>query len=245
MKAVYVILLFAAFRGLPASSQTTTGKSSTSGACSPSSSGSGNSFIINVKNCGIGAEQGAKIVEMLKKALADSQTRDAKLNQLLELASRPTVQVGGSIIQTGGDCTQNIVAGSGNTNICGPKPLHISPEQGATITQFLKSTGLTGAVTIGYEYGVDQGSIAVLINAFQSAGIPATSNGAMMMGGCDGAMHNNLPGLSIDCIDVNDPLSNAIAQAFVLSKIFPNTVPATPNVFPTKDGKVHLLIRKP
>jgi hypothetical protein len=67
----------------------------------------------------------------------------------------------------------------------------------------------------------------------------------MMMGGCDTAMHKNIPSLSIDCVDINDPLSNAIAQAFVMAKIFPEKVPASANVLKTNDGKVHLLIRKP
>jgi hypothetical protein len=50
-------------------------------------------------------------------------------------------------------------------------------------------------------------------------------------------MHKNIPGLSIDCVDINDPLSNAIAQAFVMAKIFPEKVPASANVLKTITAK--------
>jgi uncharacterized protein YunC (DUF1805 family) len=185
------------------------------------------------------------VVEGVKKVPAPAHKPGAEaIPQSAPVA--PQIQVGGPIVQTGGDCTQNVVGGSGNTNICGFQPLRISSEQGAAITQYVKASGLSGSVTIDYEFGADQRAIAALNSALQNAGLQVTvMDGSMMVGGCDTATHNNIPGLSINCADVNDPLTNTIAQAFVSSKIFPDKAPASPNVFQQHDGKVHLLVRKP
>jgi hypothetical protein len=89
MKSEVAILLFAVFHGLPAQSQTTTnGKATASGTCAVSHSGNDDTIII--KNCGIGIEQGNKIIEILKAVLAnqDLTTVNAKLDELLKVASR-------------------------------------------------------------------------------------------------------------------------------------------------------------
>jgi len=92
MKAAIVILLIAAFYGLPAQSQTTkTGKATATGACAISHSGNNDTININIKNCGIGPEQGKKIIELLDKLKDDrsSEKFSEKLDQLIELASKP------------------------------------------------------------------------------------------------------------------------------------------------------------
>ena len=93
MKAIIVILLLAGFQGLPAQGQTTTnGKATASGACGVSShSGNNDTISIYVKNCGIGKEQGAKIIELLNKVLANNKdlaAMNAKLDELLVVASK-------------------------------------------------------------------------------------------------------------------------------------------------------------
>ncbi len=86
--AVIVGVLLIAFHGLFTLSQTTTGKASSSGTCAVSHSG--NNDVINIRNCGIGKQEADKIVAMLSAILANQKedTRDAKLDELLELAKR-------------------------------------------------------------------------------------------------------------------------------------------------------------
>ncbi|MGF7178743.1 hypothetical protein [Tunturiibacter psychrotolerans] len=90
MKAAIVILLIVAFYGLPTQSQTTTtGRATSSGTCGVTSH-SGNNDTINVfiKNCGVGKEQGDKIIALLQEVLAghDLDTVNSKLDQLLKIA---------------------------------------------------------------------------------------------------------------------------------------------------------------
>lgn len=88
MKPALVFLILAVFNGLPVRSQTTTnGKAQATGTCSVAHSGNNDTFYIT--NCGIGAEQGEKIVELLNKVLAgqDTASIDAKLDRLLQLVN--------------------------------------------------------------------------------------------------------------------------------------------------------------
>jgi hypothetical protein len=88
VKSTSVIVLIFALFGLPASGQTSTGNAATKGTCSPATTGSNNNFVIQ---CGIGQEQGKKIIDMLNAALAsrDDSTINAKLDELLAAASKP------------------------------------------------------------------------------------------------------------------------------------------------------------
>ena len=156
MKAITLIFLLFALCGLNIQGQTPkTGRATASGSCGVSShSGNNDTISINIKNCGVGAEQGRKIIELLQKTLADSQTRDTKLDELVELASKPTVTVGGSIIQTGGNCTQNVVGGNGNTNQCAPEMPRISNVVKTKITGALAATvpRLSGSISLHYDF---------------------------------------------------------------------------------------------
>jgi len=68
--------------------QPSTGKATASGNCAVSHSGNNDTIII--QNCGIGKEEADKITEMLRAVLANQKTeeRDAKIDQLLDLAKR-------------------------------------------------------------------------------------------------------------------------------------------------------------
>jgi hypothetical protein len=76
---------------------TNTGKATASGTCAVSHSGNNDTIII--KNCGIGKEQADKIVKMLTAVLAyqKNNDRDAKLDELLELARRPQIIINGTV----------------------------------------------------------------------------------------------------------------------------------------------------
>ncbi len=88
MKPASVTVLIFALCGMPVSAQTTTGNAATKGTCSPATTGSNNNFVIQ---CGIGREQGKKIIEMLNAALVsrDDATINAKLDELLAAANNP------------------------------------------------------------------------------------------------------------------------------------------------------------
>jgi len=216
MKTAAVILLFAVFYGLPIQSQTPkTGKAIASGICGVSShSGNNDTVNINIKNCGIGAEQGRKIIELLQRALADTQTRDTKLNQLIELASKPTVTVEGPIIQSGGNCTQNIVGGSGNTNQCTPEMLKISEAAKAKIASDLADVvpRLSGSVSIHYDFTADGGTeLAQQIQeALAETNVQVTSERVLTL-----VMNGpSYPGLSLGNVtESNKPIADALDRA--------------------------------
>jgi hypothetical protein len=74
MKAAIAILLIVVFYGLLTQSQTpTTGKAIASGNCGVTShSGNNDVFNISINNCGIGEEQGKKIISLLKEFAHDN-----------------------------------------------------------------------------------------------------------------------------------------------------------------------------
>ena len=116
MKTVIVILLLVAFHGLPILGQATknTGAgTSASGTCVIIHNGSGGD-IINLKDCGIGAEQGKKIIEMLN-AISANKDIDAKLDELLELAKRTTNTYGTIITYQPNGLKRSVTASSGTT----------------------------------------------------------------------------------------------------------------------------------
>lgn len=82
------LMIFLCGTILAAQSATNNGKATATGTCAVSHSG--NNDVITIRDCGIGKEQADKIVEMLKAILAnqESDSRDAKLNELLELARK-------------------------------------------------------------------------------------------------------------------------------------------------------------
>jgi len=85
----FILLLFLVFT-IPASCQTVkNGTAKASGACSVAHSG--NYDTITIQHCGIGEKQGNQIIDLLNK-LKDDRSSDKfseKLDQLIELASKP------------------------------------------------------------------------------------------------------------------------------------------------------------
>lgn len=99
-----------------------TGPSKASGVCAISHSG--NNDTITISNCGIGAEQGSKIISLLKEILAkgDIASINAKLDELIKVARQP-VQ---SQTCTDSNCFQGVNNGSVEQNQFGPPPATIS-----------------------------------------------------------------------------------------------------------------------
>jgi hypothetical protein len=105
------------------SSEAQTGAAAAGGQCSlANSASSASGFTIN---CGTGKEQAEKILSVLNHALEnrDSKTIDARLDELLAVASRPidnAIHVG-PISQSGtGDCSPNKVRSNKATNCDAP-----------------------------------------------------------------------------------------------------------------------------
>src|SRR5277367_6037570 len=90
MKAANAILLTMVLQGSVALSQTTpTEKAAATGTCNTAPIGDNNTYNINCN--GVGVDQGKKIVELLNKVLAnqDLTSVNAKLDELLVVASQP------------------------------------------------------------------------------------------------------------------------------------------------------------
>jgi hypothetical protein len=84
MKYTLMLLMFLA---VPCWSQTT-GKSETSGPCSPAVTGDNNTF--QFKYCGSDPEEGKRIVRLLKAVAQGEVLTNAKLDEVLEILSMPT-----------------------------------------------------------------------------------------------------------------------------------------------------------
>src|ERR1035437_5717331 len=97
--------------------QAQTGSAVAIGRCNLANSGNNNSHV--VINCGIGREQGKKIIELLNRALAskDLAQINAKLDELLQVAERPTPE---QICISGNCATTN--NGSQSINYSTPHP---------------------------------------------------------------------------------------------------------------------------
>jgi hypothetical protein len=90
MKVSIAVLLAFVFQGAVALNQTTpTEKAAASSSCNAANVGENNALNINCS--GVGVDQGKKIVELLNKVLAnqDAPAVNAKLDQLLVVASQP------------------------------------------------------------------------------------------------------------------------------------------------------------
>jgi hypothetical protein len=81
-----------------------TGSATAKGDCAVSHSG--NYDTIKIENCGIGKEQGDKIIRLLRASLTkkDLAQINAKLDELIELAEKPTTQIQNCV---GSNCVQN------------------------------------------------------------------------------------------------------------------------------------------
>ena len=100
MKAAITILLTMVLQGSVALTQTTpTEKTAAGAACSNAPAGDNSTYNINCN--GIGVDQGKKILEVLNKVLAnqDLTTVNAKLDELLVVASQPAAAKGSQTSQ--------------------------------------------------------------------------------------------------------------------------------------------------
>jgi hypothetical protein len=89
MKSILLTLILVTLPCLAQTPPTSSGKAETKGTCSPAVTGNKNTFVIT---CGIGQQQGDKIIALLNTVLAnrDMASINGKLDELLALASKPT-----------------------------------------------------------------------------------------------------------------------------------------------------------
>jgi hypothetical protein len=166
MKILVVGCLFAI--SLCANGQSTkTGPATASGGCAVSHSGNNDTIVI--KNCGIGEEQGKKIVVLLKAALAnrDLNSVNNKLDELIALANKPSE----TQICVGSACAQG--AGSQATyNQFGAPKLVMTDAQRDAIRDAMKPFA-GGKVNISISLAEpDSGEYGrQLVSALKSAGM--------------------------------------------------------------------------
>jgi hypothetical protein len=129
-------------------------------------------------------------------------------------------------VKQGGDggCQQNIIGGNGNTQNCVVPPFSVSKDQAATIAAYLKAANLQGQrdVMVDFEYSAPGGEDAAenLADAFDEAGVKATTGpGAMILvTPCNPRFI--APGLSVDCAMPSDqPFLKVLGDALAADNL--------------------------
>jgi len=87
MKIVFAILLSAALSGSSFAQTKNTGDAKSEGPCSPAVTGDNNTF--HYEYCGNDPEEGKRIVRLLKAVAQGEVLTNAKLDEVLEILSRP------------------------------------------------------------------------------------------------------------------------------------------------------------
>jgi hypothetical protein len=87
MKLVFAIVLTATLCGSSFAQTKTTGDAKSGGPCSPAVTGDNNTFYF--KYCGSDIEEGKRIVRLLKAVAQGEVLTNAKLDEVLEILSRP------------------------------------------------------------------------------------------------------------------------------------------------------------
>jgi hypothetical protein len=148
MKAAFAILLTMVLYGSLAHSQTTlTEKAAAGSPCSSSHVGDNNNYVISCN--GVGAAQGNKIIEILEKVLAsaDITAVNAKLNELLAVASQPSP----TQTCTGSNCVQNASQSQAPPNILGLAVAPLGPRPNIGVAGMLEGpVGVNPGVTVSF-----------------------------------------------------------------------------------------------
>jgi hypothetical protein len=205
MKTAIAILLTIALQGFVARSQTTsTGEAKASGTCSTAHVGDNLTYDINCN--GIGEEQGKKIVELLNKILAsqDLATVNAKLDELLAVASQPAQAqtcVGGNCVQNG---SQTIAPPQAPPKILGLTVTPLNPRPNIGSTGMLEgplgvNPGVTASFTVDGVF--PQAMFSVVCDrpcAATTASVGGTSSSRMMT--------TDKPNIAVVALDLTGPL---------------------------------------
>jgi len=223
MKIIAVGCLFAI--GLWANGQATkTGPATASGGCAVSHSGNNDTIIIS--NCGIGKEQADKIIAMLRAVLADRDLShvNAKLDDLLVLASKP------SRTQTcvGSNCFQGTNNGTVNQNLnqYGAPKLVIADFQMSAISEAMRPYAGTTITVFCHDATEDSGQYGEkLAVALRNAGIsvPPVEYGTIF------ANSPVSPGVSLIVGADRTAAANALATVMRQVGLIDRPLPYVPN----------------
>lgn len=223
MKAVFVILLIVVLQ-VALFGQTTTGKAATSGICSPATTGSNNMYFI--KCDGVGEAQGKKIISLLNRVLAnqDLTAVNAKLDELLELASKP-VQTQNCV---GSNCVQGPNYGPMTLNQYGAPKLLMTDDQRDQIRDAM--TPFAGMVVRIICNDATEDSMA-----YANQLSKALNDAGLKVGQPDSAMAFSSPGTVIPSgvvITIGDDAraaATALGLAMLSSGLISKPIPATRN----------------
>jgi hypothetical protein len=217
-----------------------------------------NSGTVNITCSHLDPAVAAQIVEIVKqistlnKKAATDRNQKLILSTLHEINSSlrtavSGVQVNAPISQIStGDCSPNIV-GQGNTNLCAPKAISISPEQSKMIASLLAGMNQNGRrIVIAYEWSTPNGEVIAeaLRQALVSAGLdvqPLQGAGNYFPPCFSGEI---TPGLSFYCVrGDDDALVRAIGTALLRANVIRPPVNATRAAKDT--DPLTIMIRKP
>jgi hypothetical protein len=219
-----------------------TGAATTNGACSLANSGHNNTNLI--VNCGVGKEQGDKIVRLLNTLLAkkDGVEINAKLDELIEIAAKPAQQVVNCA--NVGNCA-GTNSGTQNFNQYGPIAFAMSDAQEAAAAEYLaKQPNLTGQAAIVYEWSAPDGQAAAtqLQKLLSSMGVNASIGNAGMYMVYAGAP--SFAGLSFTNVkDSNRALADALEAALKAAGVVSS--PLKRDERPLQTDTLFITIRKP
>jgi hypothetical protein len=153
MKAAFAILLTMVLHGSVAHSQTTPTEKAAGSPCSSSHVGDDNNYVISCN--GIGAAQGNKIIEILEKVLANADITavNAKLNELLAVASQPSPTqtcAGSNCVQNASQTTDQHVS-QAPPNILGLAVAPLGPRPNIGVAGMLEGpVGVNPGVTVSF-----------------------------------------------------------------------------------------------
>ncbi|MGB8478396.1 MAG: hypothetical protein WCE63_06100 [Acidobacteriaceae bacterium] len=206
--------------GLSAQSRPTqSGSASASGTCAVSHSG--NSDTIIIKDCGIGAEQGKKIIALLKEVMTGQNLDEinAKLDELINVASKPAK------IQncTESNCVQGTNYGPLTYNQFGAPKLEMTDAQRNSITDAMKEfPGLN--VSVGCENATEDAPAFAekLYQALHNAGMKIEEPSCARMIGTYGPPH---PGVTFSVSPDRQNEANVLEKAMVDAGVLPTPVP--------------------
>jgi hypothetical protein len=196
-----------------------TGNATAAGTCNLANSGS-NVTHIHI-DCGIGQQQGKKIIELLNRALGNKDIAiiNTKLDELIQVASRPATS--NTLNCTGSNCVQGNNYGSQVLNQFGAPKLIMTDAQRDAIRDELRpyagrkfDFSSDGATPDSQKYA-DQ-----LFKALTDAGL---TPGMVMISMTVGRTFQG--GVSIDSTKDQMDLANALANAMAHARLLSNPIP--------------------
>lgn len=210
----------------------------TFGNCSPNMSHKSGSVYINCRN--LDPEVASQLSDIVRSISSLENTAKVDNRRLVKEAlkqirasldeafTKASSEKGTNIFQSSsGSCSPNIV-GTGNTTICGPQDLQVTPQQALLLTRHLQGVPQTiarGTITVLLEVQNRATQVAgqTLITALQNAGVNVKVETAVMMLDAQ----DNFGGVSFkDVGTLSEPFANMLGVLLQQLGVVSGPVPA-------------------